>query len=215
MPPTVRRHGPCRARPAPMDALRRAAADQGQRACARGLRHRPGRALSPPVPGRRCGVNCPEGQFNITGCCTHARRSVRQAHSRRACAQPPLCLAPTPRLPRGQLGTARHAPRQRHVRSRLRRHRRHRSQALRAERGGHPRPPGQSATAGSCRWRVTPCPPRLPGLPSAPARRGLPEQPNAASHAVQAARVALHRKGQRLEARARQGQALRARCARP
>ena len=55
---------------------------------------RPERALSPPVLGRRCGVNCPEGQFNITGCCTHARRSARQAHSRRACAQPPLCLAP-------------------------------------------------------------------------------------------------------------------------
>jgi len=55
MPPTSRRHGPCRARPAPVDALHRAAADQGQRACARGPRDRPGRALSPPVPGRRCG----------------------------------------------------------------------------------------------------------------------------------------------------------------
>lgn len=37
-------------------------------------------------------------QLHITGCCTHARRAVRRAHSRRACAQPPLCLAPTPRL---------------------------------------------------------------------------------------------------------------------
>ena len=57
-----------------------------------GLRDKVRRALSPPVLGRRCGVNAVA--FNITGCCTHARRSVRQAHSRRACAQPPLCLAP-------------------------------------------------------------------------------------------------------------------------
>jgi len=78
MPPTSRRHGPCRARPAPVDALRRAAADQGQRACARGHRDRPGRALSPPVPGSRCGVNCFAIQHNGL---LHARPAFRSPSS--------------------------------------------------------------------------------------------------------------------------------------
>lgn len=186
MPPTSRRHGPCRARPAPVDALRRAAADQGQRACARGHRDRPGRALSPPVPGRRCGVNCPEGQFNITGCCTHARRSVRQAHSRRACAQPPLCLAPLRAcagIGSGYRAHARRTPK--HVRPWLR-HRRKGSWsgALRAQSWSWP-PPAHHPPPEGAPWlpplsllSVAPCSPRQ-GFASPlraldPAARGTP-----------------------------------------
>ncbi len=57
-----------------------------------GLRDKARRAFSPPVLGRRCGVNCCAIQHNGL---LHARPAFRsQAHSRQACAQPPLCLAP-------------------------------------------------------------------------------------------------------------------------
>ena len=65
------------------------------------LRDKARRALSPPVLGSRCGVNCPEGQFNITGCCTrcgHSRAGRARCPHR---VQPPLCLAPTVAPARG------------------------------------------------------------------------------------------------------------------
>jgi len=67
----------------------------GARQAARGPRDRPGRASSPPVPGSRCGVNCPEGQFNITGCCAHSPHSQAElARCVRMRATPVMSCAP-------------------------------------------------------------------------------------------------------------------------
>jgi hypothetical protein len=94
---------------------------QSQRACARGLRDKPGRALSPPVLGRRCGGS---GFATSHNGLLRARPGVRSPRARPPGlrATPVMSCAP-PRLQRGQLGTARHARIQKLVRSRLRRHR--------------------------------------------------------------------------------------------
>src|SRR5262249_60518217 len=49
---------------------------------------------------------------------------------------------------------------------------------------GAPRPPGQSASAGSRRCRVAPSPHCLPGLPSAPRKRGAPQISGACAAAL-------------------------------
>ena len=60
-----------------------------------GPRDRPRPALSRPRPGRRCGVNCPEGQFNITGCCSHSPHSQAElARCERVRATPVMSCAP-------------------------------------------------------------------------------------------------------------------------
>ena len=93
------------------------------RQAARGPRDRPRPALSRPRPGSRCGVNCPEGQFNITGCCSHSPHSQAElARCEQVRATPVMSCAPQ-RLRRGQPGTARRARIPMLVRSRLRRHR--------------------------------------------------------------------------------------------
>ena len=60
-----------------------------------GLRDKARRALSPPVLGSRCGVNCPEGQFNITGCCAHARRSLASSLGAGHARNPRYVLRPS------------------------------------------------------------------------------------------------------------------------
>jgi hypothetical protein len=157
-----------------------------------GLRDKPGRALSPPVLGSRCGVNCPEGQFNITGCCHEAPQSFAGALLVRGrfapfgfTATPVMSCAPT-RLPRGQLGTAPRAQRQKHVRSRLRRHRKDHSQARCARRVRRAPPPARPVSRGgvvplprhSFSRRVCPAsrppPPGGGSLNSRTAKRGFP-----------------------------------------
>jgi hypothetical protein len=106
--------------------------------CARGPRDRPRPASSRPRPGRRCGGSAVA--LHITGCCHEAPQSFAGALLVRGrfapcgfTATPVMSCAPS-RLPRGQLGTARHARRHKHVRPWLR-HRRKGSQhgALRAQ----------------------------------------------------------------------------------
>ena len=72
------RHGPCgrKARAAGGRAARHR--HQSQRACARGLRDKARRAFSPPVLGRRCGVNCCAIQHNGL---LHARPAFRSPSS--------------------------------------------------------------------------------------------------------------------------------------
>jgi hypothetical protein len=153
-------------------------APPGQRsgACAQRYETRPERALSPPVLGSRCGVNCPEGQFNITGCCRQCRHSragrARCRHrstslrALRVAATPVMSCAPQ-RLQRGQPGTARRARTPKLMRSRLRRHRRHRSQAPQAARSWgwpppahHPPPEGAPGLPPLSLPSVAPCSPR-------------------------------------------------------
>jgi len=67
-------------------ALSRRATKQGQA------------GIEPARPWQALRGELPRGAIQHNGL-LHARPSFRsQAHSRRACAQPPLCLAPTPRL---------------------------------------------------------------------------------------------------------------------
>ena len=128
-------------------------------------------------------------------------------------ATPVMSCAPS-RLPRGQLGTARRARRPKPVRSRLRRHRKDHGQARCARRVRRAPPPTRPVSHGgvvplarhSFSRRVCPASrPPPPGGGSLNSRRPTAKQPNAASHAVQAAGVGMHRKGQRTQAPARQG----------
>lgn len=115
--------------------------------------------------------------LHITGCCTHARRSVRKLTPAGHARNPRYVLRPLRACRVAswvQLATLED---QSMCGQGFALAARAEARRFALSVGGHPRPPGQSAAAGSCRWRVTPCPPRLPGLPSAPAKRGLPEQP--------------------------------------
>jgi len=145
------RHAACERQPARRWQRRRCATAHQVRRCAQDHQIKARPASSRPVLGSRCGVNCLR-QFNITGCC----RPVPQSRAKRAwcgtaplrsapfgCAATPVMSCAPPRLPRGQLGTARRARIPKFVRSWLRRHRRHRSMA-RCARGhgvGPARPP--------------------------------------------------------------------------
>ena len=106
------------------------------------LRDKARRALSPPVLGRRCGVNCFAIQHN--GLLHAPPAFARRARSLPAVRATPVMSCAPQRLQRGQLGTTRRARIPKLVRPRLRRRRRHRSMArLRAQssRIGPARPP--------------------------------------------------------------------------
>ncbi len=113
------------ARPAPLDALRRATVVEASALRARMLRQAPA-GVEPAAPWQSLRGESLT-RFNITGCCTRMPHSLASSLGGAMRAQPPLCLAP-----RSACNTQHVRPRAARVMARRRKRRRHR---------GGPRPP--------------------------------------------------------------------------
>lgn len=217
------RHAACGATRAP--SLRRCGLDRhraGQQsesqALRAGLRSKARRASSPPGLGSRSGVNRLR-RFNITESSAKLRQSLAKlawCRNRSACGSAPfgfaevrLCLAPL-RVCRAA-SAARRARKPKHVRSRLRRHRKGSSQrGLRRVCGVEaPAHPGQSAGAGSCRLRrhSLPAPSACPSRP--PPQAGAPPKAKTQPPCGASRSLVLHRMRERASSVPRQGFGLR------